>query len=67
MLVVDTSIAAEDALLLNLEEHADLGIRRSVRPVHIPPEAQAYLSPRQRIVYFFEPHVVATTLEEQAA
>jgi hypothetical protein len=67
VLVHDPAVAAEDALLLNLEEQPDLGIRRSVRATNIPPAAQAYLSLRQRIVYYFEPQAVVVAEEELAA
>ncbi len=42
------------ALVVNLEEHPELGIRRSLRPAQLPREVLDYLSPRQRICYFFE-------------
>ena len=42
----------------------DLGIKRSVRPLQLPKATIDYLSPRQRICYFFEraadPLVVAS-------
>ena len=66
VLVHDPDIAAEEALLLDLESQPELGIRRSVRPSAISPEAQAFLSPRQRIVYFFEQHVAAELAPEAA-
>ncbi|MBI5255603.1 MAG: DUF3391 domain-containing protein [Burkholderiales bacterium] len=59
VLVCDPSVPVEDALLLNLEETADLGIRRSLKPAQLPLPVQNYLSPRQRVVYFFEPAVLA--------
>ena len=46
---------AFEALLLNLETEPHLGIRRSIKPAALPREAIAYLSPRPRMTYFFEP------------
>jgi len=55
VLVCDTKVPIEEALLLNLDGQADLGIRRSLKPGQLPAAARDYLSPRQRMVYFFEP------------
>lgn len=65
VLVAEPSIAPEDALLLHLDEHADIGIRRSVRASNLPSRVQAWLSPRQRIAYFFEPHPGAAPLPQR--
>jgi hypothetical protein len=50
-------------LVLDLETQPELGIRRSLRPSQLPREALEYLSPRQRICYFFERAVDAERLE----
>ena len=42
-------------MLFRSESVATLGIRRSVRPLQLPPAALDYLSPRPRVAYFFEP------------
>lgn len=55
VLVHDAGVAADEALIVDLEADPDLGIRRSLRASSIPAPAQEYLSPRQRIAYFFEP------------
>jgi len=55
VLVCDTRVPADEALLLNLDSQADLGIRRSLKATQLPAAARDYLSPRQRMVYFFEP------------
>ena len=55
VLVCDTKVPMEEALLLNLDGCADLGIRRSLKATQLPAAARDYLSPRQRMVYFFEP------------
>jgi len=57
VLVCDPTVPADEALHLNLEETADLGIRRSLKPSQLPLPVQNYLSPSQRVVYFFEPAV----------
>ncbi len=69
VLVCEPSVPVEEALLLNLEETADLGIRRSLKPSQLPVAVQNYLSPRQRVVYFFEPAVMSAIAapEELAA
>ena len=40
--------------MVDLENVPELGIRRSLRPSQLPRDALDYLSPRQRICYFFE-------------
>ena len=55
VMVHDPKVAREEALILNLEQHADLGIRRSLKPQHLPRASLDYLSPRTRVAYFFEP------------
>jgi len=55
VLVCDTKVPVGEALLLNLDGQVDLGIRRSLKPAQLPAAVRDYLSPRQRMVYFFEP------------
>jgi HD-GYP domain-containing protein (c-di-GMP phosphodiesterase class II) len=59
VLIYDPAVPVEDALHFNLELHSDVGIRRSLRPQQLPAPALQYLSPRQRVIYFFEPAVAA--------
>ncbi|MCE4557207.1 HD-GYP domain-containing protein [Roseateles cellulosilyticus] len=54
VMVHDTKVSKDDALVLNLEETPDLGIRRSLKPQFLPRAALDYLSPRSRIAYFFD-------------
>ena len=35
-----------------------LGIRRSLKPLQLPPTTLEYLAPRPRVAYFFEPATV---------
>ena len=55
VLVADTRVPIGEALLLNLDGQADLGIRRSLKSAQLPAAVRDYLSPRPRMVYFFEP------------
>lgn len=54
VIVHDPSVSKHEALILDLENCPELGIRRSLKPVSLPKAAMDYLSPRQRICYFFE-------------
>ncbi len=55
VLVHDAAVPRDDALVLDLETSPALGIRRSVKPLQLPEASLAYLSPRPRVAYFFEP------------
>jgi HD-GYP domain-containing protein (c-di-GMP phosphodiesterase class II) len=55
VLVHDPKVPRNDALLLNLEEAPDVGIRRSLTSGKLPPASLEYLDPRPRVAYFFEP------------
>lgn len=67
VMVHDPSIHPEDALILNLEEHENLGIRRSLKPSMLPTDARNYLSPRQRVAYFFESTIVRPEIYQELA
>lgn len=54
IVIHDPAIPAEDALVVDMETQPELGIRRSVKPLQLPKAAMDYLSPRQRVCYFFE-------------
>lgn len=54
VLVHDPSVSKFEALILDLEQTPEIGIRRSLKPASLPRAALDYLSPRQRICYFFE-------------
>ncbi|HWH74356.1 MAG TPA: HD domain-containing phosphohydrolase [Methylibium sp.] len=54
VLVHDARGKREDALPLDLEAHAELGIRRSLKPQQLPRASLEFLSPRPRVCYFFE-------------
>lgn len=54
VLIYDARVPQAQARPLDLEKCADISIRRSLRLDQLPREALSYLSPRQRICYFFE-------------
>ncbi len=55
VLVHDTHVQRSEALMLDLEQQPDLGIRRSLAASKLPPQALEYLDPRPRVSYYFEP------------
>jgi putative nucleotidyltransferase with HDIG domain len=59
VLVHDPKVPVHEALILDLENAPEIGIRRSVKPADLPREATDYLLPRQRVCYFFEPDSAA--------
>lgn len=54
IVVHDPDVSKHEALILDLEQVPEVGIRRSLKPASLPRAAMDYLSPRQRICYFFE-------------
>jgi hypothetical protein len=54
VLVHDPRTPRSEALLLNLEQVPDLGIRRSLVAAKLPEAALQYLDPRPRVSYYFE-------------
>jgi hypothetical protein len=52
VLVHDTHVARQAT---DLEQHPDLGIRRSLVAAKLPPQALEFLDPRPRVSYYFEP------------
>ncbi|EXJ15441.1 HD-GYP domain-containing protein [Imhoffiella purpurea] len=54
VLIYDQRVPLHDALIVDLEQECDLGIRQSLKPVQLPRAVFDYLSPRQRMCYFFE-------------
>lgn len=68
VLVHDPATPRDEALYLSLTGTPDLGIRRSLKPSQLPPDARAYLAPRERVAYFFESaHAPLQADEEPAA
>lgn len=54
VVIYEPRVPRDEALVEDLEFMTDLGIRRSLKPLQMPKAAFDYLSPRQRICYFFE-------------
>jgi len=54
IVIHDTHVPPEEALVVDMEQTPELGIRRSLKPLQLPRAAFDYLSPRQRMCYFFE-------------
>lgn len=63
VVVFDAKVPKHEALILDLEGTPTLGIQRSLKPTALPRAALDYLSPRQRMCYFFE-RAVETSLHE---
>jgi HD-GYP domain-containing protein (c-di-GMP phosphodiesterase class II) len=66
LIVFDPAISRHEALILDLELAPMMGIRRSLKPSSLPKAALDYLSPRQRLCYFFEKAVDSERGEPQA-
>jgi putative nucleotidyltransferase with HDIG domain len=54
VLVHEPRVPRDEALILDLETAAGLGIRRSIKPAQLPRPSLEYLAPRPRVAYFFE-------------
>ncbi len=54
VIVHEPTVPKHEALILDLESQPGIGIRRSLKPASLPADAFEYLSPRQRISYYFE-------------
>ena len=54
VLVHESGVPRDEALILDLETAGGIGIRRSLKPIALPEQTLTYLSPRPRICYFFE-------------
>jgi len=67
IIIFEPRVPREEALIEDLEQSPDLGIRRSLKPLHLPKAAFDYLSPRQRICYFFERARTLSTDDEMSS
>jgi HD-GYP domain-containing protein (c-di-GMP phosphodiesterase class II) len=54
VLVHDAGVSRDNALILDLEQTPQVGIRRSLKPAALPGAAMDFLAPRKRVSYFFE-------------
>lgn len=67
VIVHDSRVPSDEALILDLEHSANLGVLRSLKPQQLPRQALEYLSPRKRVCYFFERAVGLDAAEEPQA
>ncbi len=67
VLVHDPKVPRSEALLLNLEDTPDIGIRRSLVATKLPPAALEYLDPRPRVAYYFEALTATAPRQEPSA
>lgn len=54
IIVYDPHTPVDDAPIIDLAAHTQLGIQRSIKPIQLPKAVFDYLSPRKRACYFFE-------------
>jgi HD-GYP domain-containing protein (c-di-GMP phosphodiesterase class II) len=66
VLVHDPKVPRHEALVLDLETQANLGIRRSLPASKLPPAVIEYLDPRPRVSYYFEPLARAAAADGDA-
>ena len=53
IMIYDPNVPKEDAVIIDLNETKELSIQKSIRPSKLPQAVFEYLSPRERISYFF--------------
>ena len=54
VIVHEADLSGDEAIILDLEHAPRVGIRRSLKPAMLPPEALEFLAPRHRTCYYFE-------------
>ncbi|MFZ6871397.1 HD-GYP domain-containing protein [Undibacterium sp. Di27W] len=54
VVIHNSAVPREEAMVINLEHENTLCIHRSLKPLQLPKAAYDYLSPRKRLCYFFE-------------
>ncbi len=54
VLIHDPAVPVEEALVVALADHPDLGIQRAIKPMALPRTAFDYLQPRKRTSFFIE-------------
>lgn len=65
LVVYDSAVPRHEAIMVDLERETEFNIVKALRPGQVPPEAYAYLSPRKRVSYYFDPRKAAS--EKSAA
>jgi len=54
LVVYESGIPREDAIMVDMALESDLNIVRAIKPSQVPKEIYAYLSPRKRVSYYFD-------------
>lgn len=54
VLIHDPAVPREDAILVDLEQEAEVSVTKTLRPQQLSAEAHRYLAPRKRITYYFD-------------
>ena len=53
VLIYSAEIPKDEAVIVDLSQHPELTIRKSLRPAQLSKEMFEYLNPRERVSYFF--------------
>jgi putative nucleotidyltransferase with HDIG domain len=64
LIIHNPKVPRHEALIVDMADYPLMSILRSVKPISLPADALIYLSPRQRVAYFFEPVRVSDTEPE---
>jgi len=56
VLIYDPDVPKNESVIIDMEKENDLNISKSLRPGQLPREVYAYLSPRKRVTYYFDPN-----------
>lgn len=54
VVIFDEQIPKDDAILIDMEHETDINVAKAIRPSQLPREVYDYLSPRQRVSYYFD-------------
>lgn len=55
LVVYDADVPKEDAILVDMEQEAEVNIAKAIRPAQLPREIYSYLNPRKHVSYYFDP------------
>ncbi len=55
ILIYDPSVPKNEAIIIDLSTESELEVKSSIKPDALPQEIYAYLSPRKRVAYYFDP------------
>lgn len=54
VVVYDPDVPKDEAIMVDMAYEKDANIAKAIRPGQVPPEILNYLSPRQRVSYYFD-------------